>query len=1159
MKKIVLLLIVPFLVLATNVYADSVFSDYYDYGTFDAQSNPSTSDWGFSYYDITTGGTSSYYDSNMDITFNGKNYTAHCLDPGLPRPQGDLTCKPINRNPAVAALGEMTAGGDDAVATLAYRIWATVNERTNQDKTQLGFKQTVEAYSKIMSDDEEAKTLYGEKFGLCSGSECASTDKQTIANKIFGENVELFQKAWSVAMAANDLGQYEYDKYEDTQGRVSVGSTSQTGQNVKIRLSSGGAVIKKEDIQVICSKGCSVNDFTWSNYSGTVDITVTSGDCKYELQFFYPTAGSYECTTNESNTQTLYTHVDETTTTAAQTYKGQISGDTSGTNQLCQNTCCTDAPTIRPGTIFGEVNNCCTKTRSVAEEYKLNDLFCKDEKMDLKWWKLKCNVEESIYESEINDFCKMYCTERVQVDLPGAVTASSGRYFVLEKNPVGNTSSPYITGNKRCRVKLDFNYWKDSYNVQITTQVKAFNDFQRHDAARETIDNMEKSTATRSFTIVCKTESDDGWRGKDTCTKKEGSKEVEWEESWSLDKDQKTIYISGTLYNYEVEYVERYTTIKQVGPVNEEENNFYNEWKIEKDKTPRLGEIKFPNYTGSCTKGAEMSEQCLWVSEQKPGDEDITYKTAWGQKVTDYDAYTELMNKIVTRLTPYISIGYRSWDGNLTIGGGKIYDEDSTCDGENRYYSEWVCTGLDSLTSASSFPEYQSNVQKFNMRKYINEYMDKLPNDAQNLFSAAASTAKKLEEDLDLCTNYFTKTDPNKIYQFNASAQFSYSQQYLSEKGELVRDEIPIPFTGSPGCVVSLASTGKTAQTEDPQYSKEYSKDPENEDDKYIKLTDLKDTTLDRVDWYSNKSALEPYFDEEMKGYKKMTNDGLLQAVCEWEEGNNRIYTLAQSGVVQKETTNVKNFTIHDRQYQIHLTTLEGKYETFWKVRGLGSNGKFDSFFMNYGKTCAAQYGEKESPSSINSMFTCTLNVEHEVVLTGYCNGVTNKDGDANCDPFKEGYELVNFKVVDPSDLFPSVSGSQTPSYEGEEYAHNWVKDPEGIEVLGIIESKGAKDTTYAPQNLSYAFTLTPQDMKHIKNYNETRIPHGGYTDFELKCNCPSNPLPLNSTESCSKCKSTFIENLSNGRVMINGRSEDVTGWANKNENLGSVRNGNNW
>ena len=83
--------------------------------------------------------------------------------------------------------------------------------------------------------------------------------------------------------------------------------------------------------------------------------------------------------------------------------------------------------------------------------------------------------------------------------------------------------------------------------------------------------------------------------------------------------------------------------------------------------------------------------------------------------------------------------------------------------------------------------------------------------------------------------------------------------------------------------------------------------------------------------------------------------------------------------------------------------------------------------------------------------------------------------------------------------------------------------------------------------------------MKHIKNYNETRIPHGGYTDFELKCSCPSNPLPLNSTESCSKCKSTFIENLSNGRVMINGRSEDVTGWSNKNENLGSVRNGNNW
>ena len=1105
MKKIVLLLIVPFLVLATNVYADSVFSDYYDYGTFDAQSNPSTSDWGFSYYDITTGGTSSYYDSNMDITFNGKNYTAHCLDPGLPRPQGDLTCKPINRNPAVAALGEMTAGGDDAVATLAYRIWATVNERTNQDKTQLGFKQTVEAYSKIMSDDEEAKTLYGEKFGLCSGSECASTDKQTIANKIFGENVELFQKAWSVAMAANDLGQYEYDKYEEAQGRVSVGSTSQSGQNVKIRLSSGGAKIMEEDIQVVCSKGCSINAFTWSGYSGTVDITVTSGDCKYELQFFYPTAGSYECTTNESNTQTLYTHVDETTTTAAQKYEGMISGDSDGTT--CENKCCTDAPQIKPGSIFGNVNNCCWNTHSEAYEYALNDLFCKDEDMDLKWWKTKCNVEGSIYEKDINDFCLMYCTERVTVDLPGAVTASSGRYFQLQKNPKGNTTSPYIQGFKRCRVKTDLKYWIDSYNIQLNIEIHAFNEFQRFEAAKRTIEKMDQWDQERTVTITCKAPAR---KGTDTCN--DGTSTTEpTKEDWSLDGDEFTIPVTMTLKNWKTNYVYLYTNLKQKGPFDESENNYYNEWTIEKDTVKRLDKITFNTSSSSTSNGLVVN-----IDMNKT-------------LITDYTAWDDFRKAV--------NDAKKEWNGER-------YDEVSTC--KTEHYNTYSCTD-----DMSSLPEY--SYSRFEMVKYIDEKMEQLPSTAQNEYNAATATAKKLEEDLDLCTNYFTKTDPNSIYQFNASAQFSYSQQYLSEKGVLVRDEIPIPFTGTPGCRISLVSTGKTSETEDPQYSKVFSEDPQHPTDQIIKIKDLATKDLDIVEWYS-PTELDQYFDEEMKAYKKMTNDGLLQAVCEWNEGDNRIYTLAQSGVVQKETTNVKNFTIHDRQYQVHLTTLEGSFETFWKVRGLGSKGKFDQFFMSYGNTCA---GEK--PAQVNSMFTCMLNVEHEVVLTGYCNGVVNQNGDANCDPFKEGYELVNFKVVDPADLFPSVSGNQTPSYEGQEYAHNWVEDPEGKQVLGIIESKGAKDTTYAPQNLSYAFTLTPQDMKHIKNYNETRIPHGGYTDFELKCNCPSNPLPLNSTESCSKCKSTFIENLSNGRVMINGRSEDVTGWSNKNENLGSVRNGNNW
>ena len=605
------------------------------------------------------------------------------------------------------------------------------------------------------------------------------------------------------------------------------------------------------------------------------------------------------------------------------------------------------------------------------------------------------------------------------------------------------------------------------------------------------------------------------------------------------------------MYNYEIEYVVPYSTIKQKGPVDESEDNFYNEWTVEMDKAPRLDRIEFPSNTTKCRKDTEVSELCLWVSSGNRED----YQTAWGTKVTDKTAYDKLMRDVADKLDDYMSIAYYDGSGDLNTPSGRKYDEVETCVGYDRggrtHRVYWECTGLDQV---KAIPEYKNDVKKFAFRNYINDYMNQLPDRAQSLFQAAASTAKQLEEDLDLCTNYFTKTDPNSIYQFNASAQFSYSQTYLDEDAKLVRDEIPIPFTGSPGCRISLVSTGKTSETEDPQYTPLYSKDIDNEEDKFIKLKDLKVGELAHVDWYDDGSAMEPFFDEEVKGYKKMTNDGLLRAVCEWNEGDNRIYTLAQSGVVAKETTNVKNFTVHDRQYQVHLTTLEGQFETFWKVQGLGSNGMFDNFFMNYGNTCA---GEK--PKQVGSMFTCILNVEHEVVLTGYCNGVTNQNGEENCDPFKEGYELVNFKVVDPADLFPSVSGGGVPSYNGETYAHNWVIDPEGKQVLGQIEADGAKDKTYAPERLSYSFTLSPSDMQHIKAYNESRIAYGGYTDFELTCDCPSNPLPLNSTDSCKRCKSTFIENLSNGKIKIGATTSTVTGWSNKKENLGSVRSGNHW
>ena len=54
-----------------------------------------------------------------------------------------------------------------------------------------------------------------------------------------------------------------------------------------------------------------------------------------------------------------------------------------------------------------------------VEEYKLNELFCYDKELKVEHYDAKCNAEA--FMEEINQFCQMYCTERVSVDLPGAI------------------------------------------------------------------------------------------------------------------------------------------------------------------------------------------------------------------------------------------------------------------------------------------------------------------------------------------------------------------------------------------------------------------------------------------------------------------------------------------------------------------------------------------------------------------------------------------------------------------------------------------------------------------------------------------------------------------------------------------------------------------
>ena len=76
----------------------------------------------------------------------------------------------------------------------------------------------------------------------------------------------------------------------------------------------------------------------------------------------------------------------------------------------------------------------------------------------------------------------MYCTERTQVDIPGALTATNGKYFKLAQNSVSGTYAPHTQSTKRCRIRVEYDKWLTDYRRQIDASVNAYNEYQKNKA-----------------------------------------------------------------------------------------------------------------------------------------------------------------------------------------------------------------------------------------------------------------------------------------------------------------------------------------------------------------------------------------------------------------------------------------------------------------------------------------------------------------------------------------------------------------------------------------------------------------------------------------------------------------------------------------------------
>ncbi len=723
--------------------------------------------------------------------------------------------------------------------------------------------------------------------------------------------------------------------------------------------------------------------------------------------------------------------------------------------------CCNEDP-IEPGWIDGTVHNCCEDGgNSEAHEYDLDKLFCYDGDLLVSHYYPKCKTDYYVDENtDLNaKYCKMFCTERVSVEIPGSITATSGRYFQLSTTSKG-TKSPYIEGFRRCRVRVQYDVWEDDYRDFVVKQKDSYNDFQynetQHLIYESGAKNEQSITGQVNLSVSCKTEE----RNKDT----NGDGKIDYKDSLQTtctDTQSAKYSYSYKLYTFDITSKYYHTVMLDQAKLDD-----FSEYKLMYDRTHNVTHSKYSTY--DLKTQVENAQKALDQLETSCGCRDTTNKTR---------------DKL-----PHESSGYPNEDVPA------IRDD------------------------------FKGKAER-----------------ANSAYNDAAREAKHLEEELDKCDYYFEAgklggpykgANAEENYNFDASMSFSYTQVYMDNEKGLLLDEQYINFEETPGCVITGPFKGPDA--EDKLSDRIYSTGDYGKAGKYEKLQDFKEATLQHKE---SPTGFMEYRDEPYEADKVFTHDAKYRAECSWDEGENIYYTLTPNGGVS-EDTDVINFTEHGQEYKLHLSTLDGTYETHWNVSGLGTDNKFDNFFNEQGNSCA-----NESPSE-SSMFTCKLHVEYEIVLTGYCNGSNGTDTTvdvADCDPYKEGYNLFAFRVVDSTNLFPN--GFNT---EAGEVAYNWSSTEKGQAALAEIQARGAADKTYARENITYSFVLSPTDMGHIKNYNVEANIDGGYSDFNMDCSCSGN--------SCINCKSRFLNELANGNVTYDGQGHSVTGWGNSQTSLDGVR-----
>ena len=997
----------------------------------------------------------------FDVNFNGGTYFGYCLDYAY-RASSTMsyTCNPdTSRAASALAYAYEHRTGDNLVDALTMRFIAIRLDKSQRYDGH-GKSQNVLVWLTLrMNPDPALHAQWPPSTSL--------TGNETLLNQAYEKSTE----------AIDNTG--DGNSLETPSNSLTLTNKRVNGKEVTYTVKASNP-IDKSQLAFTCT-GCNIKNNiqdTWNGTEGTLIVEDTENDCNFSINAYYPGSGAYTCTTSGSGTQQIEIFVGAGSTSGAINTSGaptQKIDDSISEGPYYEGVCGpTGCGTIPADEV--EVNNCCEdSTTSKVSEPILNDLFCRDDDLKVDYYKLKSGINEYLQTNTDLDsnYCQMYCTERTQVDIPGALTATNGKYFKLAQNSVSGTYAPHTQSTKRCRIRVEYDKWLTDYRRQIDASVNAYNEYQKNKAYEASYrkaagEEKEENKKTETVTVRCVKE--------DSCS--------EYIPGTQVCKPDKTIRGYTASDSFDLHYYEHNFTS-------------HNYEKIARNSSLSAENIRHVgNFSTNISK---------------------TYR------ILDYGSVQDAVGNFIrdhSDASCSVSSDMYNAAGNAENHG--LYFDDVTADANN----------------------YKSAADGNN-----------------SAYTAALGQIETLQKTLTRCDKYFTDdsvsttNSAEQMYNLPTSlSSFKYTQIYQDDYGNPKQTQVTVGFEGS--CQYRRETDVSTPDTfavsgTGGNYSTTYG----------AGFASMK--VLGKNLYYSNTTSSSFFTnfvtDETYAADKMFWHDGRYIATCDWNRTDVDKYTVGTDGKVvttnpstddsayrlvpRGEVYNYKSSLVNYSEHEFvfsYSSSYDGKFETYWDLKGLGENSKFDKYFEDGAGTCANQ-----NPGD-TSLLTCSLSSFHGGSFYGCCCGDSNGTtySTTTCDPYDDKAVKYEFKIVDPAKMFPADTDG---------YADNW-KTTLGNTAREAIEELGKNLSTYSPKTLSYSFVLTPSDMKQIKKYNSILNSYGGYTDSDLTCDCSEVQGDGNKDngKSCTKCTSSFLDNLASGKIL---KDQTLTGgWNRSDKSIAEVR-----